>query len=314
MLVLSLWAGATLAGCAFDDDTAYYPITRSALLLVGDSLDADRHLLNITDKNLAGAWEQNLNLAGTLRHLASFENECWLSTENPGQVHRLDMPTGQLAETFSTEGLQPEYICVGEDYLLVSDKQTAQIGFIHKKKGTLTILDVPELPGEAVYRSRKFYLQVGNQSVRIFREEAIADLETVSFSRPITDLQVDNQISILVFTRDSTLFRASIDYNTNSLSLPETLENSDQTEVSPIRVAQYGKEWLREVRLRNGQLSLGNRGQVTDFEVDFFDAQIYYAAEDSLFQYAIREQKNTAVGSFSGEILNSFFFREVIGE
>lgn len=314
MLVLSLWVGATLVGCTFDDDTAYYPITRSALLLVSDSLDTDRHLLNITDKNLTEAWEQSLNLSGTLRELGSFENECWISTANPGQVHRLDMSTGQLVETFSTEGLQPEYICVGEEYLLVSDQQTAQIGFIHKKKGTLTIIDVPDLPGKAVYRSRKFYLRIGNQSVQIFREEALAELETIPFSRPISDLQVDNQISILVFTRDSTLFRASIDYNTNSLSQPETPENSDQTEVSPIRVAQYGKEWLREVRLRDGQFSSANRRQVTDIEVDFFEAQIYYAAEDSLFQYALWDQKNTTVGSFSGKILNSFFFREVIGE
>ena len=185
---------------------------------------------------------------------------------------------------------------------------------MHREKGDLTLLDLPEAPGKIVYRSRKFYLQLGSHKVQILREEALAALGEVAFERPIVDLQVDNLISILVFTRDSTLYRAAIDYNTNTLLQAERPEAADKVQVSPIRVASYGKERLSPVTLRDGRLFPGGYTGVTDFETDFFEAQVYYIARDSLFRHIISGPVNQAIGPLAGEIQNSFFFRAGIAD
>ncbi len=302
------------AGCTFDDDTGYYPITKRAFLLVADTAGVGKQLLLIEGNTLAKDWVQKAGMTGTLTAIASREDAHWIASANPNQVHLADPKNDRLIQSFDTGALRPDHLCAGDEYLLISDSSARRIGFLHRKKGDLITMDLPAAPGKAVYRSRKFYLQLGSRKVQILREEALAMLAEVELTRPVVDLQVDNLISILVFTRDSALYRAAIDYNTNSLSQAERPEAADKVQVSPIRVAIYGKERLSPVTLRDGRLFPGGYTGVTDFETDFFEAQVYYCARDSLFRHSISNSANQALGSLAGEIQNSFFFRAGIAD
>lgn len=310
VLLLMLLQG----GCRFDDDSAYYPFTQKAFLLITDSLSTDKQLIRIENETITPHWEQQLGINGTLTAIGSYENTCWIASALPNEVHLADPENNQLLQSFSTDDLRPDFICAGDQYVLVSDSAAHRIGFLHRKKGTLTTIDLTDAPSRAVYRSRKFYLQLGARTVAIFREEALATLGEVAFERTIEDLQVDNLISIQVFTRDTALYQASIDYNTNALSVAERLETADQVQVSPIRVASYGKEWLGRVAMQDSRLSQGGFTEVTDFETDFFESTIYYVARDSLFRYRIATDDNQPFGPLIGEIQNSFFFQAVFAD
>ena len=101
------------AGCAFDDDTGYYPVTKRAFLLVADTTGVGKQLLLIEGNTLTRDWAQKAGMTGTLTAIASREDAHWIAAANPNQVHLADSKTDRLTRTFDTGDLRPDYLCAG---------------------------------------------------------------------------------------------------------------------------------------------------------------------------------------------------------
>ena len=205
-------------------------------------------------------------------------------------------------------------MAVGTSYILLSDTSQRKLGFLRIRDARLVQLQLDEAPGQAVYRSAKFFIRLGEKQVGLYHEEALTEVKRWSLQREIVDIQLDRELYTLIFTRDSLLYESRINYNTQQMENVEVKVDYDKIRYPTYKRASFGKEYIREVFIRDQQLSPSNSPKADDFEVDFFESNIYFQRNDSLFTFHILTGATRSAGILDGKMLKAHFFQNSIGK
>lgn len=295
-----------MTACRYDQDFDFVPKTQAAYMLMLENGQQELRRISPTG-NIDAEWGERLGL-GNPTDIAGNGVELWLSRASQQELLLVNLDTETTEETFSLGELQAHYLTIGTQYLLLSDTINKQLGFFHLKKRKLTTISQDEIPRKAVYRSAKFFLILGDQSVAIYSEEALTPFETLSFSRPVIDLALDNRFTTWVYMRDSQIYRSAVSWNTHAVFGPEEQVAENKISYSPYRRANFGKEFLGLVFLADGRLSNFPNPLADDFAVDFFEAKTYFTYQDSLRLMEIFPRQFATFGPFKGSIRNAYFY------
>lgn len=297
-----IWLGLT--SCSFDQDLAYYPRTLGAYFIVVDSLGS-RHLMAVEGDGYA---ERAVAGGAPLTGLDSRAGTLWVGAGDQARAYHGEGDRLQAAEVLDCAPLQPAYLCAGDRYLLVADTASARLGFVSLRNGEVFLRALPAPPGQPVYRSGKFFVPVGGQKVHIWQEVALAVVDSVTLAHRIVDIQIEPRTVLWVHTRDdSSLYAASLDYNTHQIVAAEAPLPFDHLQRSPFLWQNFGKELLGRVSLQGGVLRPGNFREVRAVATDFFEGELYYVQADSLHRYRPRDRVSQVLGAFSGEIQRAVF-------
>lgn len=301
---------ATLAACQLDADEAYFPVNE-AIVMMADRPDGFRQLWRIDATGVQADWENPLGLADAdLSDMTTTGDQLWISSGENSMLYLVDVKGEQVSQTFELGTFQPHFICNGLDYLLLADTVEKRLGFWGKASQEMVHeVEIEAVPGQAIYESDKFYVQIGTRQVAIYREQALAQLNIVTFDHPIYDLQLDRAGRIQVITHaDSQLYAAEISYNSNQLKREEAPTIYQKIQFSPYLRSSFGKEWLDDVSLEEGWVRTPPVRRrllsgAEDFWVDFFEAKVYIQRNDSLLELDIRDKTILRAVPFSAEIL-----------
>lgn len=297
--------------CRFDGDTDYYPITQKAFLL-GEDLGTHRpEILLIKDNTFVPAWEQNWSeLNGSLSDMAGEDNLLWLSSGEGKRILEIDAEAEQISRLLDTPDVSPHHICVGKDYLFLSDTTQEQIAFVNKRTESVITLATDSMPREAHYVAPYFFVGIGKQTVAIYHENALTEIARLNLGEDLLRLEYDHVQSLLCLSQahpDSQVYRHDIDINTLQISLVQPLRFGD-IRYSPYITALYGKERIFQVRLKESELIPSVFDTVSSFEMDFFESQYYYISRDSLYSYQISSRVHKNFGPYSGKLDKAYFY------
>ena len=307
---LSIWL---MVSCSFDQDDGSYPITKAAYILLADSLEQNKRILRVNQNVFEPNWQLSFGI-NQVSDITGLGNLLWLANVSSQQIAQVDLAENQIQESFNTAPLFPHYICVGTDYVLISDTVNQALGFLRLKNGALTQRSLDRPPGMASYRSGRFYVRVGKFEIVAWQEQALANIGNWTFTHQIVDIQQDNMLSTYIYTKDTALFQSAINYNTLQLDRDELAVTFDKIRHTPYQNVNFGKEYLSNVFLTGSRLSMRKAPEANDFEVDFFESNIYLQYGDSLYAYLIPEDKNIPLGQLSGKMLKAHYLREPIGK
>jgi len=290
-LILTIGLAFLLAACRFEaGDTAFVPETVASYVLYHDSTAGRNHLLRYRGTEGQRDWQQTVGMAPeTLGGIDGEEEDLWLGSNQPGEVLRLDAPSGRLAETYSVEDLRSHFLAVGEAVLMLCDTLALEAGLLSREGGGLVRFDLPAPPGQPLYRGGQFYLPVGRE-VWVFQARARAILAKVALAYPVVDLQHDQRSTIWVYTaQGDTLWKAGLEYHSHLFTdPPEPTPGLVKERYSPYRQVNYGTERTTTVRLTNDG-RLGALRGVVDFEYDFFAQTTFYRQGDTLWRSSLSD-------------------------
>lgn len=295
-----------LMSCDYDQDFEFVPATQAAFFLMNEN--GQQQLRKVeADGSILPNWGENLGLAAP-DDIAGNGAELWVSVASDKKLVLLDLETETQKQSFDLGDFQGHYLCMGSRYLLLSDTVNQALGFFHLKDQELIRISLNQRPGKAVYRSTKFFLQLGDQSVSIYNEQALAPYAELDFSRPIIDLVLDNRYSTWVISKDTQVYQSSISWNSNAIEMEAQPFTASKVRYSPYLQANFGKEFTRQLNLVNGRLANSPNPPADDFEVDFFESNIYFTFQDSLRIKDVFENEITILGPFTGIFRNAYFY------
>lgn len=299
-----------IVGCEFDDDSLFYPETEKGVFLMQSLENMPTSLMAVVNDSLIQNWEEDLGIeSGMIGDMAGSEETLWITAPEKGEVYAVNAFDNRITDVLSFTDFSPHFISIGTSHLLFSDSTRNQIGFWNKDTRSFVKMLVNHPPQMSVYRSRKFFVQLGNHQVGIYQEEALAMIDTVNFDQEIEYLELDNRHSTVVYTRqDSQLYEALIDYNNNAVDKLEMEVTAQKVRHSPYLSQVYGKELTRPVELINGRISAAGATNAQDFEVDFLDGKVYYRKLDSLYVYEAPTRKKTNMGGLGANFQKAYFF------
>ncbi|RMG60475.1 MAG: hypothetical protein D6722_20860 [Bacteroidetes bacterium] len=306
-ILSSIWLAALLfLGCSFDQDLALAPRTVGAYLLATDSLGASV-LLAYEDGTFVPDRAADLGL-GRIYSLDSRDGRLWLGGEEQVRAFGWEAERLQAEASLDCAPLRPDYLCAGDRYLLIADTSKGEIGFVSQRDGGLHRRRLSAAPGRPVYRSGKFFLPVGARQVQVWQEVALTAVDSVTLQRPVVDLQIEPRTVLWVHTRgDSGLYAAPLDFNTHTLTAPETPVSGDTLLRSPYLWRTYGYELLGRVSLLDGRLRPSNQGGVAAVAADFLEGDLYFVQSDSLWRYRLRNREAHRLGAFPYRLRQAAF-------
>jgi len=295
-----------LFSCRYDEDFEFVPKTQQAYFLMDNNGQREVRRYEPEGNAFLNEWgaSKGLNNPGDI---AGSGEELWISLPDQSSLARFDIEKDEL-ENFPLGNFKAHFLCVGERYLLLSDTLTKQLGFFHLKRKELTTLDLDQQPGKAAYRSTKFYLILGEKDLAIYNELALAPEETLSFERELFDLVIDNRFSTWVYTRDSLNYRTTVSWNSNAIDLAAQEVPEDKVAHSPYLQPTFDKEFTGIVALSGDRLLNFPAPLADDFAADFFEANAYFVANDSLRVLDLFEGEIRVLGFYPGTFANSFFY------
>ncbi len=297
--------------CSFDGDLEYIPRTQAAYFLIQDTFSGPKSILSIQKGRMISSWQEQIGLSTfDLGDMSGNERSFWVSDVARREVLEIDLSNQLVKNRFVVKGLSPHLICIGERQMLISDTSQYKIGFMELKSGALLIRAVDALPGFATYRSQKFFLVSDGNQIDIYHEKALAKLNTITLSQKIDDIQLDNGFYTYIYgyaTRGG--FEGRIDYSTNALSAEVVEKNFLKSRLSPYKRQNYGREWVLN-QLLDERRTIKTINNIQDYEVDFFESNLYYRKDDSLFVYNYIDQSQKKMGAFTSNFLKSYFFIE----
>lgn len=307
-LLLCLCLGTV--ACEFDQDLPYLPQTRVAAFLLADSAGLPAEIRLIRENEVIPAWHRTLEPAiERPGDMVGAGPSLWLALPEQQQVLQVNLPKGEVQRTFSTEPLTPHVLCLGDGHLFMGDSLRQEIGVLDLEGHELIRRAVSLPPRRALYRNKKFFVQLGERQMLIFHELAYAPLATHTTTKPVEDMQLDNGTRTVLYLREGgQTFRASIDYNTHALSEGAIAQELLKERLSPYKRATFGKAWLADVRLGPDRFLAGMTG-IRDFEVDFLEARVYALRHDSLFRVPLPEGSPELLGTAEGRFLRAHFYQ-----
>ncbi|MEZ4777106.1 MAG: hypothetical protein R3D00_28275 [Bacteroidia bacterium] len=303
-------AGLLLTGCVFDEDVRFIPETQTGFILNRQA--ATKSVIKITGDIAETHWLAYPGM-GEISDFSGSEKTIWFAEAMAHKIFEYDPGSQGVVQSLETQSLTPHFICAGEKVILLSDSAADQIGFFRLKNQQLTIVGTEYKPGQAVYRSGKFYVQAGDKTVDIYDELAYASIGTAIFDHAIKSIEADARSRIFVHTTEgNNAWQGLIDYNSNSISKPEAAVNYEKVRYTPYVERPLGKEYLRDVQKINGKLNTAVTQACSDFEVDFFESIIYFLRQDSLYSLKIADNLVRPLAPLDGEFQKAWYFIEEI--
>lgn len=234
-----------VAGCSFDDDTAYIPRTQGVFLLIDSPTDGGEVICirdSSIDYNLALEPQRIACMAGSGRKL-------WLGDNHGGKLYLYDCADMSLVRSFSLpDSLVPNSL-VAQDDLVFSADENRHTVFACDDHGHLRAMRT--LPGNpwvlavhsgyvlACSYATVYWLNINDLSIR----------DSAVFRESVTGASWMPPESFAVFSRDSVenIYQATFSYQGKLIS-PETKQPGvSQIEYSPYRSQNFGHEYLRPV-------------------------------------------------------------------
>ena len=302
-----------MSACSFDQDDIFFPITKAGFFLVSDTISNTKTILRIAGEDVSHDWHTELGI-NQVDDIAGRGEYLWIANASTKQITQLDLSDNQSITTFEIAPLSPHFICAGTDYVLISDTINHSLGFLRLQNDKLTQKQVHAAPRMASYRSGRFYVSLGLNELAAWHEDALAQTNSWSFDHPIVDIQQDNILSTMVYTRDTTLFQSRINYNTLQMEVKEIPVVFDKIRHSPYADDFFGKAFLRQVALIDGKLSMTRAPEADNFEVDFFESRVYFQDKDSLYYFDIGEYQIVPLTQLNGKLVKAHYFQEAIGK
>jgi hypothetical protein len=305
------------SSCALDTDDAYYPVTKQQFLLVGD---AQRNLLHIQQGEVNDDWLSQQGWAAQVNDMDVSGDIFWFASGQSQELFRWDAATGEN-QIFSTSPFQPHAIVAGDRFLTLVDSVNQKLGFWDPETASF-LIDMPwesEI-GDALYISGKYFLQKGKRKIEVLLESNLQTAAEISFEKDILNIQLSPSLSLYVLTADSLVYEQTISYFSYTPAIySRRLGSYDGIKITPYLRAQYGKEWLGNIWEQNQNLFNRNPNfliinDVTNYVVDFFESQLFFQRNDSLYSHDIREATTQYLYPLPLPIQKYRAFRQPIGQ
>lgn len=304
-----------LSGC--DNDDRYYPVTEQQFLLVGES---DRQLLHLEQGELIDDWLSQQGWSAELSDMDAKGNIFWFASAQSKELFRWD-GIENSGEAFPLDNFQPHTVLIGEPYLLLIDTVNQLLGF-WDYESTSMLVEVPWTAGigENVYISGKYFVQKGERQIEVFLETSLQSAAIIDFERNIQHVQVNASKTLYVLSADSQVYQHFISYFSYTPVLePTRISDYDRVLVTPYLRNQYGKEWLTNIWERNQILfsrapNFRIAEAVNSYAIDFFEGEILYQQNDSLYRYLLQDQQAEYIDVLSLPIQKYRAFREASGQ
>lgn len=296
--------------CTFDNEERYVPQTQVSTLLVGAVTSPYKHLIRVEDDRLNPRWEESIGIDSTsLGDLVpENETECWVSVPDRNQVLRVDVVTAAV-EPISVPGIQPHYMSRGDRYVMLCDTLQPALGFLHKRNQTLVIVPLATPPGRPSYRSRYFYVPLGD-TLSIYQEDALAERGRLALGHPIVWLAqkilVANSLEVLTRRPDGVYERYEVDYNSQQLNSIEDWPLA--TNYRKVYYTPYPKQYFAS-QAPQRFFRLPERGEIEDLYPDFLMGEVYQILAGQLVRLPGRQGLVDTLGTARAPIGEAFFLR-----
>ncbi len=304
--------------CNYDDNTAFYVETEISFLLYEIPNSNQQSIISIENNEVTYDWQRSVGISpASLGDMEGKDGYLWISDIDNKRIIQIIPDDRRIEEIYDTGNMSPHHISIGERYIAITDTTQRSIAFIHLRKGDIFVRSLEERGGIIHYKSNKFYVQAGKQRIAIFNAQALANTHTLEVTGSIKDLQEAEDRFIAVYSVQQTeqLFTSRIDINIDAFTILESSTRFTKIRHSPFNAANFGKEYLEDVSLdSNGNISSIGLTEIDDYEVDFFEGEVYFQRDDSLFKYQIATQENTFLGQIEGKMRSSWFYKDFIGE
>ena len=308
LFILSL-----LAACEFDGDLRNQVRTQRGIFW-SQADDGSRRLWSLQDGDFRAepeiAW--GISSADVLR-LTEAEGLLWIALQNPNAIWSIDPVTDEIQQRIPLGSVRPDFLSIGENSILTGDSSSRQLAFFDRNAEELIVDTLSGQPGHMVYRSQKYYVQTDTQEVSIYIEPAFAPISVVRLSHPIVEMGLDNGVQTIVVTQAPNEFvQANINYNTNRLQTEFSVRYR-KFRPTPFDHQIYGREYLENARLNDLRFFPGDLQPTTDYELDFFESQLYLIRRDSLIQRSLISNEERYIRNFSDSLLKACFFVGELG-
>ena len=194
---------------------------------------------------------------------------------------------------------------------MLSKNPSNKTAMLKRRNGDIQILEFEGKPGQCIYNSGKFYLQIDNSKFAIIDELAMTPRATIDLALPIDWIQFDRYNSVLVSMHDSTKkYQTLIGYN-GDFQVGDNYEVLWQKwRATPYFATRFGNEYLHSIYLRDSTIKRDNNDLIvsnaSDFEVDFFASKLFYILNNQLYIRTIAS--DSILGSYflEGELRGAF--------
>ncbi|MEO0895958.1 MAG: hypothetical protein AAFY71_06140 [Bacteroidota bacterium] len=313
ILLLSL-VQLGLSSCRFEEDSEFIPSTEICFFLFQENGEVS--LASISDSTL------RLNIAESygaeavgIHDMAGKENFLWLSLKNQQAISQYNLKTDEQ-QLFSLDSMEAVFLCPGEDILLISDTVNRQLGFLNMKSGELVRKKLNHQPGEAYYRSGKFFVSFDSTILASYQETAFALLDTLDCVYPIIHIDGDNRIGIRLHMREgSEYFEGQLDWNNSQWIEPSSSSPYRITHYTPYQRSFFEKEWAADVRVFvEGRIrGISATSGILDLEMDFLESRGYFLRENDFQVYDLEEGEIRSFQRPAEHLRKSFFYYPVGG-
>lgn len=324
---LLLLIGCGLASCTYDDDTAFYPET-PATVLWAETMGQGGPVGSLVMVRASGevipdwSWAPGANPAA-VSAMAGDGQHMWLGIAATEEILRIDLQREALEKSFSVAPLSPHYLVRGEAALLFIDTTLqGTLGLLDLKDDTWEVLTFEDSLssslrfGPGAYKSQKYYLRTNRTQVGILYREARTLAAIWDLAVPVDYLEAGNGTEIFIYSGPAPLRESRIDYHTDAPRGNTAGTSWRKIRHSPIRTPLYGKEYSGRIGLSQTDSTLQgmNLQGVSDFEVDFFESQVYFLQNDSLFRGDLQTKQSIFLTRFVGNLKGAAFYRDFAGK
>ncbi|MFN0204477.1 MAG: hypothetical protein ACKVTZ_23360 [Bacteroidia bacterium] len=306
--------------------------TKTAFFLAKDKQSGEKQLLSIS-KNGANQLKLHEVWGISSQNLGDMTGKdmlFWVSETNTNKLHFIDPTTQTIEKTISLGDISPTLICVGDRHLFIGDSVHQKIAFWNMKSEKLEGLQrVESKPLFAEWNSGKFYTAFADKTLAIYSEDIYSYRNKVSLSNPIVGLLLAvklNELNLIIQTKNAndSLLESKLEVQADNFLTANDIENApkpyyQKKRISPYSYAPFGKETTTDIRLLNQKLNLPSSAKflnqnISNFEMDFFDSEIYAQQNDSLKIYSLPQAAYLQKFAYQGELLKGYYYRDYQGE
>jgi hypothetical protein len=288
-ILFALGLLVTMGGCqSLDDDSVYEIGTKASFFLVREP-SANLSLYEYRDHVLQAGWNTKLNVANAdLSDVELTDNSLWIASGPQKTIYEVGPNSASVLEKYAALPLAPHFIAVGAVQIMVADTAAHQLAFVKRRNGKVQVLEYDQKPGRCIYNSGKFYLIQNDTSLVIYDETAMTPRGTFALGMVVDELLLSKYHFPIVMGHDSASVRqALIDANGDFLVGGESYAvNYDKLRPTAYFAVRYGREYLRDLRMTAGRVTLDDltliADSVDDFDADFFEGTLFYQRDGSL--------------------------------
>jgi hypothetical protein len=303
----------TIAGCRGLDDDASYEIRTYASFFLVEKTDGSLNLYQYSPdaQVLDSVWHEKAGVSiSDLSDATIVENTVWIASGPQKAILQVSPSTITVLERFDNLPLAPHFIAVGEKQVLIADSAAGKVAFLKRRNGEVQEIEFEGKPGQCLYNSGKFYLEINDTTIAVYDEVAFTPRSELSIGLQVDDILLNRYHAIVVMAHDSaTTYRALIDPNADYLIGIDPVLYSKLLP-TPYFSQRFGQEYLNDLQILNGNLidedGLVLADSILDFEADFFEGTLYYTHGSDLVVKSIDSLITRDSLTFSGRFITSF--------